>query len=63
MEAGELQPGTAVRLSFRLPVSGTAINADGVVVWADNRRQGIQFTKVSAQNQQSIRDFMVAVEK
>jgi DNA-binding response OmpR family regulator len=63
VEVGDLQPGTAVRLSFRLPVSGTAINADGVVVWADNRRQGIQFTKVSAQNQQSIRDFIAAVEK
>ena len=63
VEVGDLQPGTAVRLSFRLPVSGMAINADGMVVWADNRRQGIQFTKVSAQNQQSIRDFIAAVEK
>jgi hypothetical protein len=33
-------------LSFRLPVSGIAINADGTVVWADDRHQGIQFTKV-----------------
>jgi hypothetical protein len=33
------------------------------VVWADDRRQGIQFTKVSTQDQQSIRDFIVAVEK
>jgi hypothetical protein len=36
---------------------------DGTVVWADDRRQGIQFTEVSAQKQQSIRDFIVAVEK
>ena len=63
VEAGDLRPGAAVRLSFRLPVSGIAINADGTVVWADDRRQGIQFTKVSTQNQQSIRDFIVAVEK
>jgi CheY-like chemotaxis protein len=63
VEAGSLRPGAAVRLSFRLPVSGIAINADGTVVWADDRRQGIQFTKVSTQNQQSIRDFIVAVEK
>jgi CheY-like chemotaxis protein len=63
VEAGDLRPGAAVRLSFRLPVSGIAINADGTVVWADARRQGIQFTKVSTQNQQSIRDFIVAVEK
>jgi CheY-like chemotaxis protein len=63
VEASGLRPGAAVRLSFRLPVSGIAINADGTVVWADDRRQGIQFTKVSIQNQQSIRDFIVAVEK
>jgi len=63
VEAGDLRPGAAVRLSFRLPVSGIAINADGTVVWADDRRQGIQFTKVSTQNQQSIRDFIVTVEK
>ena len=63
VEAGDLRPGAAVRLSFRLPVSGIAINADGTVVWADDRRQGIRFTKVSTQDQQSIRDFIVAVEK
>ena len=63
VEAGDLRPGAAVRLSFRLPVSGIAINADGTVVWADDRRQGIQFTKVSTQNRQAIRDFIVAVEK
>jgi hypothetical protein len=63
VEAGGLRPGAAVRLSFPLPVSGIVINADGTVVWANDRRQGIQFTRVSAQNQQSIRDFIVAVEK
>ena len=63
VEAGDLQPGAAVRLSFRLPVSGIAINADGKVVWADDRRQGIQFTKVSSENQQAMRDFIAAVEK
>jgi CheY-like chemotaxis protein len=63
VEAGSLRPGATMRLSFRLPVSDIPINADGTVVWADDRRQGIQFTKVSTQNQQSIRDFMVAVEK
>src|ERR1700680_810533 len=52
IEASDLRPGVVVRLSFRLPVSGIAINADGTVVWADDRRQGIQFTNVSSQNQQ-----------
>jgi len=63
VEAGNLQPGAALRLSFRLPVSGIDIKADGAVVWADHRRQGIRFTKMSIQNQQAIRDFIAAVEK
>lgn len=63
VEAGDLQPQDAVRLSFRLPVSGVSIDVVGMVVWADEKRQGIQFTKISAQNQQWIRDFIAAVEK
>ena len=63
MEAGDLQPGEAVRLSFRLPVSGIAIIAACTVVWVGDRRQGIRFTKMSTHNQQSIRDFIAAVEK
>ena len=63
VEAGDLQPGDAVRLSFRLPVSGIPINAAGTVVWANDRRQGIQFTPMSTQNEQSIRDFIAAAEK
>jgi hypothetical protein len=63
VEAGDLQTGDAVRLSFRIPVSGIDIDAVGTVVWAHDTRQGIHFTKMSAQNQQSIRDFITAVEK
>lgn len=63
VEAGDLHPGDAVRLSFHLPVSGIAINAAGTVVWANDKRQGIHFTTMSTQNQRSIRDFIVAVEK
>lgn len=63
VEAGDLHPGAAVRLSFSLPVSGIAINAAGTVVWADANRQGIQFTTMSSQNQQSIRDFVAAEEE
>jgi hypothetical protein len=33
------------------------------VVWANEHRQGIQFTIVSAQSQQSIRQFITDVEK
>ena len=63
VEAGNLKPNDAVRLSFRLPVSNAAIDAAGKVVWASANRQGIQFTKVSAQSQQSIREYVAAVEK
>ena len=63
VEAGGLRSGETVGLSFRLPVSDVAIDVVGVVAWAGEKRQGIQFTNVSAQNQQSIRDFVAAVEK
>jgi len=39
VEAGDMHPGNAVRLSFHLPVSGIAINAAGTVIWADDKRQ------------------------
>lgn len=63
VEVGGLKPTDAVRLSFQLPVSGGVIDAVGVVVWANEKRQGIQFTSVGAQSQQSIRQFMAEVEK
>ena len=58
VEAGPLQPGDTVRLSFHLPASGAAIAAEGTVVWADEKRQGILFNKISAENQQAIREFV-----
>ena len=63
VEAGGLQPGDVVRVSFRLPVSRIDISAAGTVVWAHDTRQGIHFTKVSEQDQQSIRSFISEVEK
>jgi len=63
VEVGGLKPKDAVRLSFELPVSGVVIDVAGVVVWGKESRQGIQFTAVSAQSQQSIRQFMADVEK
>ena len=62
MEVSGLKPKDAVRVSFKLPVSGVVIDAAGVVVWAKETRQGIQFTAVSAQSQQSIRHFMTEIE-
>jgi CheY-like chemotaxis protein len=63
VEVGGLRPKDAVRLSFQLPVSGVVIEAVGVVVWANEKRQGIQFTNVGTQSQQSIRQFMAEVER
>jgi CheY-like chemotaxis protein len=63
VETGNLRVGETVRLSFRLPVSDKAIDVAGVVVWSKENRQGIQFTNVSARDQESIREFVDAVEK
>jgi CheY-like chemotaxis protein len=62
VEVSGLKPKDAVRVSFTLPVSGVIIDAAGVVVWGKETRQGIQFTSVSAQTQQSIRQFMAEIE-
>jgi len=63
VDIGTLKSGDNVRLSFRLPISTTRIDAFGVVVWASETRQGIQFTKMSAQNAEAIRQFIADVEK
>ena len=62
VEVDDLKPKDLVRLSFQLPISGVIIDAAGIVVWGKEKRQGIQFTNVSAQSQQSIRQFMAEVE-
>jgi DNA-binding response OmpR family regulator len=63
VEVGNLPPGDSVQLSFRLPGSGAEIEVAGSVVWAGEKRQGIQFTKISPQNQEAIREFVAEVEK
>jgi CheY-like chemotaxis protein len=62
VEVGGLRSKDEVRVSFRLPVSGEVIDPVGTVVWANEERQGIQFTRVSEQHQQSIRKFIGEVE-
>jgi len=62
-EAAGLRAKDTVRVSFRLPVSGVSIEAAGTVVWANETRQGIQLTNVTAPNQQSIRKYIAEVEK
>ena len=63
VEIGNLQAPDSVRLSFRLPQSGITIEAVGVVVWAKEQRQGIQFTKTTPQNLQAIQEFITEAEK
>jgi DNA-binding response OmpR family regulator len=63
VEAGGLAPKDTVRVSFQLPVSGVLLELVGTVVWAKETRQGIQFTNVSPKNEQSIREFIAAVEE
>jgi CheY-like chemotaxis protein len=63
VEASDLHVKDGVRLSFRLPVSGAAIDVTGTVAWAGENRQGIQFTTLSPPIQESIRKYIAAVEK
>lgn len=63
VETGNLHTGDKVTLSFRLPVSDVAIDVAGTVVWAGEKRQGIQFTEVSARSLAAIREFIAAVEE
>jgi CheY-like chemotaxis protein len=63
VEVSDLHTKDTVRLSFRLPVSGASIDAIGIVAWAGENRQGIQFTTLSPPTQQSIRKYIDAVER
>lgn len=63
VEVSGLQPGNPVQLSFRLPSARGNIDATGVVVWVGENRQGVQFKKMSTQNQELIRDFIVELEQ
>ena len=58
MEVSDLKPKEAVQLSFRLPVSGVAVDVVGAVAWGEEKRHGIQFTYMGAQSQQSILQYI-----
>lgn len=63
VDIGGLEAKDVVRISFRLPISGLAIEATGTVIWVDQKRQGIQFTNVNAKNQEIIRQFISEVDE
>ena len=58
VEVSDLKPGKAVQLSFRLPVSGVAVDAAGAIVWRGEKLHGIEFVNVGAQSQHSIRHYI-----
>jgi CheY-like chemotaxis protein len=58
VEVGSLHAGDCVRLSLNLPQSGVKLDVSGTVVWANDDRQGIQFTKVAPKIQQQIYEFI-----
>jgi CheY-like chemotaxis protein len=62
VEAGYVKAGEIVRVSFRLPGSGITISAHGTVVWVKDERQGIRFTKLTAEAHQAIQQFISQVE-
>jgi CheY-like chemotaxis protein len=62
VEDGNLKPGDAIRISFRLPSSGVVIDAQGTVKWGNETRQGIQFAKLTNENHEAIRQFISQVE-
>jgi CheY-like chemotaxis protein len=60
VEVDGLKVGHNVRLAFRLPSSGAAIDATGSVIWVGETRQGIRFGHIKGE--QAIRDFIAETE-
>jgi uncharacterized protein (TIGR02266 family) len=54
-----LEPGTTVKLRFRLPGGRSDVEAEAKVAWVDRRvGMGLQFTKVMPADQAAIDDFV-----
>lgn len=58
VDVSSLKSNETVQLSFRLPVSGLAVDAEGVGIWGDENRHGIQFIRVGTQSRQSIHPYV-----
>ncbi len=58
IEVEGLQTGQTLRVSFQLPVSEVAIEAEGQVAWVNPNRQGVRFTNVGEASSQAIRTFV-----
>jgi uncharacterized protein (TIGR02266 family) len=56
-----LEPGSRVKVRFRMPGSKEDVEAEGRVAWSDGRvGMGVQFEKVDARNQAAIDNFVDA---
>jgi hypothetical protein len=58
VELPELKRKANVRLTFRLPLSGTIVDAVGTAVWRSERHHGIKFKYVGEQSLESIQHFI-----
>jgi len=62
IENDALKIGNQVRLSFGLPGANIVIEAFGEVMWAEQDRRGVRFTKMSARDEGEIRKLIEQVE-
>jgi CheY-like chemotaxis protein len=62
VEVDSLRPDDTVHISVKLPNTADAIDALGTVMWVKNGRQGIRFTKMSAQNLKQIQRSIDLIE-
>lgn len=59
LEVAGLKLGDKVWISFILPQPGTVIKAQGEVVWAQENRQGLYFTEMSVECQETVRAYIL----
>src|ERR1700722_9476659 len=62
LEVAGLCCGETVELSLRLSQPPVGVEATGVVAWAKDGRQGINFTRMSIEHQEIVREFISRLE-
>jgi PilZ domain len=59
LEVVGLKLGDTVAMSFILPRPGNVVKAQGLVVWAQDSRQGLYFTEMSVECQEMVRAYIL----
>jgi DNA-binding response OmpR family regulator len=59
LEVAGLKLGDTVGMSFILPQPGNVVKAQGLVVWAQDSRQGLYFTEMSVECQEMVRAYIL----